>query len=232
MKRSLSMSTLLILSFCFPLCACTDFVDPIEYTAEKPLIEYRGKSYENSVVHSFNNAFTHFKNYYVKNFMDSELYLFDSCLGESGYGGYYPPYFDIVEDDDGLYVYEEFECYDNELGCSPDDKKKIEQGLFGGGCFSFNGNIAIKQLSNGSGDKDFSFEFGIQENERTSFNGDVYTYTIKYANIFSGEECFATFYFYPNVPITQEWFENCLSNYLVWGDSLVYEETENSGGEE
>lgn len=210
-SNKLTATVSAILSLCFPLCACTDLVDPIEYTAEKPIYEYvpedfkwRGDSYDE------------LKNYYVENNRGSKLFLFDLC--ENEFIGP-PPAYCVCEDSESIYICESFYWRDEELGIPPENK--FIWGNYDGGIppYSFSGEIVITPLKAELNKGELTFEFG---NVGSTQKHRAY----KYANIFANGECFATFSYIPKVAITQEWFENFLTENLVWGDSLEYEETE------
>ena len=215
-SNKLTATVLAILSLCFPLCACADdsytFVDPIEYVEGTPICEW-----EMGEVYRIFDEYCDFDDcakIYAKNYKGNRLCLLNA--NNNNLLQFKTCYvLDKDRNNDNLYFISIFTYYDEELGAPPKATEK----------YSFACEIYIKPLTKEFDKNKLSFQF-VKENSLEC------KFSHKFANIFMGDECFATFFFGTRVPITQEWFENFLTKYLVWGDSLVYEETENFGGEE
>lgn len=203
------------------LSACEDefeytFIDPIEYTATAPVVEFINVSFESYLTNDYNTVYTsddpnaklitddlnELAKYYRENYDSGSMFFLKygiephPSLNKSAHY--------IAYDSGELRFVETFRIYDKDLGCRPDTP-----GIPSGIVYSFDSICIIKPLVTKYTGGEFSYEFG------NNHDG----YYIKYANVFYNDECFSTFYYNPDVPITQEWFENYLSENLIWSDT-------------
>lgn len=193
------------------LSACEDefeytFIDPIEYTASAPVVEFIDIDYNTTNLDKNikfeSNEFDEFTEYYKENYLGSNIYLLEYGLKPQPW--LYNANDFIIYDDGEFFIIENFAAYDEELGSKP-----TPPNLATGYWLSFSSIIIIKPLKNISQQNALTFEFGNNHNH----------YLNKYINIFVDNHCFATFYFNAEIPITQEWFENYLNENLIWGDT-------------
>ena len=213
-----SITILLVIALACPiLAACGDdndeptcintFDDPIEYTAEKPLIDYINYnaydyiSYDKYLLIDL-YRFDEFIEYYHENCFGSKLFLLDYGLyGLRVYGSQMY----LIYNNNGLIVSEVFSIGYTELEFSPDSP-----GIVAEHQIQFSSVLMSKPLNGEYTGGELSYEFG---------NNSAKTPDSKYINISYNGECFATLYFRPYVPITQEWFENYLNDNLIWADT-------------
>ncbi len=227
MKKFLCIClTLITFVCCFAFVGCEEkALDDINYTAEKPVLNYETERYENPDKEWDKTApgwtlkgyepikwfdyYKDFSEYYVQNLKGNKLFLLN-VSGESlsalpPYDRYGYAYFKNKQSNE-IVVRELIDYYDEELGCADPDKK----GYLGWKPVSVYIEIFIKPHEK-TDTSELTFEFGKLE-------GDV-VYD-KYINVYSGEECFATCYFYNRVFVSQEWLENYFKTNLIYGDDL------------
>lgn len=216
-----------VAAFALPaLSACDDefeytFIDPIEYTAAAPVVEYIHVRYDSYWKMDYNTGKRElifepddpntkfiteesdvFTEYYRENYGNKNMFFLN--YGVEPHMSLSDPATYIAYECDELRFVEQFRVYDEELG-SYIDPPGVASGIW---C-SFVSVCVIKPLKAEYTGDEFYYEFG------NNHNG-IYS---KYANIYCGEECFATFYYDPCVPISQEWFENYLNKNLIWGNA-------------
>ncbi len=193
-----------------PLCACKEkpytFTDPIEYIDGVPICEWEMGYFQHRVLDGYYD-FDDCAGIYAENYKGNKLCLFNA--DKNNMYTKHQSYYVMGKHDDKLYSYTSCVYYDEELGAPPKAAEK----------HSFACDIYIKPLAAEYDRNKLSFLFVKETSSECKFSH-------KFINIFMDGECFATFFFSTWVPVTQEWFENFLTERLVWGDSMEFEETD------
>lgn len=225
MKKILCLALVTLMIGCtFGVAGCEEKEedDGIEYTAEKPILDFESVKLENEIAPNggeeiywtlkgyepirMNYYFEEFFNYYDEVLKGSKLHFVERGYDMPMYIDPKSEFFTFYRNNETgeLLAKEIYYIYDEELGTESD------LDVCTGRLITLSFTILIKPIEKST--SELCFEFG----KRTLNNRTIE----KYINIYFGEECFATCYFSNHVNIPQEWYENYLKENLIYGDDL------------
>lgn len=207
------------LPFCVCFAGCKS-CDGIEYTASEPELLFEFEVYSENdnerlwtlkdytPISNF-KSYKDFSAFYNENMKGSNTYLLyrEEPEATNPYNEGYFAFYRGNETND-LILEESFTYFDKELGTNPGGSKDDVKAI------SFSLEIFIKPIEKTSA-SELKLEFGKLEKPLKGL-GEYE----KYINLYFGEECFATCFYYNNVKVSFEWFENYFKTNLIYGDEI------------